>query len=152
VLAPALPYPGPAFRRYFATSNADTRSTGGLTIFLLREEMAAGLGGELEPTAAKLPHQVLPTARRLQTGRRFIGSSGQREFTNRQGTMFRYELKLQDGDDAGTSESTRCDWQAGEELRAAGNVRYRVTAVVPIERVAEFIDKPLTGLLEVERF
>lgn len=41
-------------------------------------------------------------------------------------------------------------WQPGDELRAAGNVRYRVTAVIPIERVAEFIDRPLVGILEVE--
>jgi hypothetical protein len=34
--------------------------------------------------------------------------------------------------------------------RASGNVRYRVMAVVPIERVAEFIEKPVYALLEVE--
>jgi len=65
--------------------------------------------------------------------------------------MFRYELKTADGDDAGSFESSRCDWQAGDELRAAGNIRYRVTAVIPHELVAEFVDSPLTGLLEVER-
>ena len=36
-------------------------------------------------------------------------------------------------------------------LRAAGNIRYRVTAVIPHELVAEFVDSPLTGPLEVER-
>jgi hypothetical protein len=66
--------------------------------------------------------------------------------------MFRYELKTTDGDDdAGSFESSRCDWQAGDELRAAGNVRYRVTAVVPVERIAEFVERPLTGIIEVER-
>ena len=65
--------------------------------------------------------------------------------------MFKYELKFGDGDDAGTFESSRYDWQAGDELRAAGNIRYRVTAVIPHELVAEFVDSPLTGLLEVER-
>ena len=64
---------------------------------------------------------------------------------------FKYELKFADGDDAGSFESTRCDWKAGDELRAAGNVRYRVTAVVPLELVAEFIDRQLAGILEVER-
>jgi hypothetical protein len=63
---------------------------------------------------------------------------------------FKYELKTADGDDAGSYESSRCDWQTGDELRAAGNVRYRVTAVVPIERVAEFVARPLAGILEVE--
>lgn len=63
---------------------------------------------------------------------------------------FKYELKTADGDEAGSFESTRCDWQAGDELIAAGNVRYRVTAVVPQELVAEFVDRPLAGILEVE--
>jgi hypothetical protein len=31
-----------------------------------------------------------------------------------------------------------------------GNTRWRVTAVVPLERIAEFIDRPLAGILEVE--
>jgi hypothetical protein len=29
-------------------------------------------------------------------------------------------------------------------------VHYRVTAVVPVERVAEFVDAPTNGVLEVE--
>lgn len=63
---------------------------------------------------------------------------------------FKYELKNQDGDDAGSFESTRCDWQAGDELIASGNHRMRVTAVVPQELVAEFVDRRLAGILEVE--
>ena len=53
--------------------------------------------------------------------------------------------------ESGSYETGRCDWQTGDELRAAGNVRYRVTAVIPEDLVAEFIDKPLAGILEVER-
>jgi hypothetical protein len=59
-------------------------------------------------------------------------------------------LKTADGDDAGTYESIRCDWQPGDELRASGNTRYRVTAVVPLELVEEFVEKPLYASLEVE--
>jgi hypothetical protein len=32
----------------------------------------------------------------------------------------------------------------------AGNRRYRVTATLPVERMAEFVDEPLYGVLEVE--
>jgi hypothetical protein len=64
--------------------------------------------------------------------------------------MFRYELKTTDGDDAGTFESSRCDWKAGDDLIASGNRHMRVTAVIPQELVAEFVDRPLAGILEVE--
>ena len=39
---------------------------------------------------------------------------------------------------------------ADEEIRTAGNRRMRVVKVVPIERVEEFVDRPLYGILEVE--
>jgi hypothetical protein len=64
--------------------------------------------------------------------------------------MSQYELKFKDGDDAGSFESSRCDWQTGDELIASGNRRMRVAAVIPQERVAEFIDSPLAGILQVE--
>jgi hypothetical protein len=64
--------------------------------------------------------------------------------------MFKYELKTTEGDDAGAFESSRCDWQAGDELIASGNRHMRVTAVIPQELVAEFVDRPLAGILEVE--
>jgi hypothetical protein len=38
-----------------------------------------------------------------------------------------------------------------DELRAAGNVPYRVTAMVPLPLMEEFVEPPLYGLLEVER-
>jgi hypothetical protein len=62
----------------------------------------------------------------------------------------RYELRLADGDDAGTFETNLSDWQPGMELRADGNVLYRITAIIPIERISEFVDLPLYGIFEVE--
>jgi hypothetical protein len=35
-------------------------------------------------------------------------------------------------------------------LIADGNRRFRVTAVVPLERISEFVDGALNGVLEVE--
>jgi hypothetical protein len=64
---------------------------------------------------------------------------------------FRYELRTPDGDDAGTFESSVCNWQVGDEFRGAGNVRYRITAVIPLPRMAEFVDRPLYECWEVER-
>jgi hypothetical protein len=63
---------------------------------------------------------------------------------------FRYELRLPDGDDAGTFESTVSDWQVGDEFRGAGNVRYRISAVIPLPLVEEFVDDAMCGIWEVE--
>jgi hypothetical protein len=41
---------------------------------------------------------------------------------------FRYELRLADGDDAGTFETSSSDWKVGDTLIADGNRHYRVTA------------------------
>jgi hypothetical protein len=48
------------------------------------------------------------------------------------------------------SKTNEGNWQVGDTLIAYGNVHYRVTAVVPVERVAEFVDAPTNGVLEVE--
>jgi hypothetical protein len=44
---------------------------------------------------------------------------------------FRYQLRLSEGDDVG-----ECEWgyhpQAGDDIRADGNVRYRVRSVIPV--------------------
>ena len=64
--------------------------------------------------------------------------------------MFRFELRLADGDDAGTFETSASDWHVGDTLIADGNRRYRVTAVIPLEKIAEFVDGALNGVLEVE--
>jgi len=62
----------------------------------------------------------------------------------------KYALKTVDGDDAGTHESPRCDWQPGDVFVGHGNTHWRIVAVVPLERIAEFHDKPLYGLWQVE--
>jgi hypothetical protein len=62
--------------------------------------------------------------------------------------LYTYELRLEDGEDAGMIASNAAH-QAGDTVIAHGNRRYTVTAVVPVERVAEFIDGPTRGILEV---
>ena len=62
---------------------------------------------------------------------------------------FRYMLRLEDGSDAGEVELEQ-PANVGEEIRVTGNVRARVRAVVPVEIVEEFVDRPLYGFLEVE--
>ena len=64
--------------------------------------------------------------------------------------MFRFELRLADGDDAGSFDNSAADWKVGDTLIADGNRRYRVTAVLAPERLAEFVDGALNGVLEVE--
>jgi hypothetical protein len=41
-------------------------------------------------------------------------------------------------------------WQAGDTVIGHGNTRYRVVSVIPLERIAEFVDEPLNGVLTVE--
>ena len=63
---------------------------------------------------------------------------------------FRYELRLADGDDAGSFETFASDWKVGDTLIADGNRHYRVTAVIPLARIEEFVDGAENGVLEVE--
>jgi hypothetical protein len=63
---------------------------------------------------------------------------------------YRFELRLADGDDAGNLETSEANWRVGDVVVAHGNKRYRVTAVVPVERIAEFVDAPMNGVLEVQ--
>ncbi len=64
--------------------------------------------------------------------------------------MFRFELRLADGDDAGTLETAEPGWRVGDTLIADGNRRYRITRVVSLELVREFVGGALNGFLEVE--
>ncbi len=64
--------------------------------------------------------------------------------------MFKYELRLADGDDAGTFDTADAGIQPGDQIRADGNRLYRVTAVVAVERIGEFVDAAESGVLEVE--
>ena len=59
-------------------------------------------------------------------------------------------MKLADGDDTGTITTNEGNWQPGDVVIAHGNRQYRVTAVVPVARIAEFADAPTNGVLEVE--
>jgi hypothetical protein len=40
--------------------------------------------------------------------------------------------------------------QPGDEIRADGNRRLRVLAVIPVAVISEVVDRPLYGALEVE--
>lgn len=63
---------------------------------------------------------------------------------------YRYELKSPDGDDLGTFTTSEGNWQVGDEFYAFGNTRYRITAIVPRERMSEFVDGAEVDLWEVE--
>jgi hypothetical protein len=63
---------------------------------------------------------------------------------------YRFELRLADGDDAGSLETNEGNWQPGDIVIAHGNRHLRVTAVVPVERIGEFVDGPECSVLEVE--
>lgn len=64
---------------------------------------------------------------------------------------FKFEFRTVDGDEAGSFETAVPNWQTGDTLIASGNVRYRVTAVLPLGRIAEFVDRPLNRVLEASR-
>ena len=62
---------------------------------------------------------------------------------------FRYQLCTPDGDVFGEAEySFQPD--VGDEVYVNGDKRMRVTAYKPVERIGEFVDRPLYGVLEVE--
>jgi hypothetical protein len=63
---------------------------------------------------------------------------------------FRYALRLADGTDAGEVEYPDGSVQAGDVIRADGNQKLRVLAVVPVELAAEFVDGAVYGALVVE--
>ena len=62
---------------------------------------------------------------------------------------YRYTLRDQNGDDAGEVEIAYTP-KAGEELILSGNRRVTVTAVIPVELAAEFVDDASFGVLEIE--
>jgi len=63
---------------------------------------------------------------------------------------FKYQLATSDDDVFGEGE-----WvyqpKVGDELHIAGNRRVRVLAYVPVEKMGQFVDGGVCGLLEVER-
>ena len=62
---------------------------------------------------------------------------------------FRYQLRLADRDDAGEAEYAYQP-SPGDLVYVNSARQMRVTAVVPFERIEEFVDRPLYGVLEVE--
>jgi hypothetical protein len=60
----------------------------------------------------------------------------------------RYELRLAEGD--GTFDTNLSDWHVGTEFWGDGNVQYRITAIIPIAKIEEFVDAPLHEVWEVE--
>lgn len=62
---------------------------------------------------------------------------------------FRYQLRDPTGEDLGEAEYAY-EPPVGDTIRLEGNRRARVTAIVPVERVQEHVDRPLYGLLEIE--
>ena len=63
---------------------------------------------------------------------------------------FKFAVVSRDGDVFETFESAVPNWDVDDTVILAGNRHFRVTATVPVERMAEFVDEPLYGLLEVE--
>ena len=60
-----------------------------------------------------------------------------------------FRLVSSEGETLGSLESA-VDWQPGDTVTAADDVHYRVRSVIPLGRIAEFLDEPLNGVLEVE--
>jgi hypothetical protein len=62
----------------------------------------------------------------------------------------RVELRLSDGADAGIFETAVPDWNVGETFVARGNRRFRIRAIIAVERLERSVNRPLYGLFEVE--
>jgi hypothetical protein len=79
-----------------------------------------------------------------------VGSTKPSGPGNGESVAFRFAVVSRDGDVFETFEGSRPDWGVGDQVILAGNRQFRVTATIPVERVAEFVDEPLYGVLEVE--
>jgi hypothetical protein len=64
--------------------------------------------------------------------------------------LARFAAVSRDGDIFETFESAVPDWSVGDPVILAGKRHFRITATIPIERMAEFTDEPLYAVLEVE--
>jgi hypothetical protein len=58
--------------------------------------------------------------------------------------------RWRDGEVFESFESAVPNWDVGDPVILAGNRHFRVRATIPVERVAEFVDGPVCGVLEVE--
>ena len=63
---------------------------------------------------------------------------------------FTFALMTADGYDAGTIQTAEANLRPADIVIAQGNRRYKVTAVIPLPRVEEFVNGASVGLLEVE--
>jgi hypothetical protein len=63
---------------------------------------------------------------------------------------FHFELRLAHGDDAGTFEKPPNAAGRSATPCSQRQPRYRITKIIPLELVKEFVDAALNGVLEVE--
>ncbi len=63
---------------------------------------------------------------------------------------YKFELVSSDGDSLGSIESSDLNLEPGDELLSSWNLLYRIVSVIPLERIAEFVDEPVNRVLEVE--
>jgi hypothetical protein len=95
------------------------------------------------------PHPKPPVRIHLLTDRLGLPSGPGNGVT----VAYRFELRTVGGDDAGSIETSECNWEAGDTLITHGNREFGVVSVIPHELVAEFVvaDGPRVGVLEVEQ-
>jgi hypothetical protein len=62
---------------------------------------------------------------------------------------FGFRLVSSNGDTLGTVETVDPDFQVGDTVVLDG-VGYSVRLVIPIDRIAQFIEAPLHGVLQVD--
>jgi hypothetical protein len=63
---------------------------------------------------------------------------------------FKFAVVSRDGDIFETFESAVPNWSVGDPVILSGNRHFTVTATIPVERMAEFVDEAVYGVLEVE--
>ena len=63
---------------------------------------------------------------------------------------YKFQLVSPDGDNLGSIETSDLSLEPGDELLSSWNLPYRIVSVIPLERIAEFVDEPVNGVLEVE--
>jgi hypothetical protein len=64
--------------------------------------------------------------------------------------MYEFQLIDTDGEILETFKTAEQRWRTGDTVIAHGNRRYRVVPVIPVERLSEFVDEPVAGVLEIE--
>jgi hypothetical protein len=62
----------------------------------------------------------------------------------------RFELRYADGEDAGTFRAAAPNWSTGDTFQTGDGRKLRILRTIPIDKVAEFVDKPAAAIWEVE--